>query len=183
MINVMIMVPLLFVSSLGLAQANDVKWYSGATIGFNHTNSEQFNVPSPKYSILGGYKLNDWLAVEAEIGKLSNDSGTYCNNASISNQCVTLKQKYSHLFLGLRVEKMATLNFGFTARIGAARTSVNTNIAKDNDKINFSSAVGLLWTVTEASKITLELQQIDYALTNDRHKNSVSSNLSFTMSF
>ncbi|NQY48052.1 MAG: outer membrane beta-barrel protein [Colwellia sp.] len=183
MINKMTMMALLFVSSLSAAQADDTQWYGGATIGFNHTNSEQFNVPSEKYSVLGGYKINDWLAVETEIGKLSNDSGTYCNASSISNQCVTLKQKYSHLFLGLRVEKMVTLNFGFTGRIGAARTRVSTNIAKDNDKISVSTAVGLIWTVTNASKITLELQQIDYALTNERHENAISSNLSFTMAF
>ena len=183
MINKMTMIPLLFISSLSLAQANDNKWYGGATIGFNHTNDDQLNVPSAKYSILGGYKLNDWFAVEAEIGKLSDESGTYCNDFSINNQCVTLKQKYGHLFLGVRVEKMATLNFGFTGRIGAARTSISNNIVEDNDKISFSTAVGLLWTVTDASKITLELQQIDYALTNDCHENSISSNLSFTIAF
>ena len=78
---------------------------------------------------------------------------------------------------------MVTLNFGFTGRIGAARSSVSANIAKDNDQISFSSSIGMLWTVTDSSKITLELQQIDYALINERHENLVSSNLSFTMAF
>jgi hypothetical protein len=183
MTNKIIVTALLFVSSLSLAQANEVKWYGGAAVGFNHTNDEQFNVRSQKYSLLGGYKLNDWLAVEAEIGKLNDDSGTYCNKYSTSDQCVTLKQKYSHLFLGVRAEKMATQHFGFTGRIGAARTVVSTNIAGDNDKINFSAAVGLLWRATETSKIILEFQQIDYALINDRHENTISSNLSFTMAF
>lgn len=184
MINKMTMIPLLFVSSLSLAQANETRWYGGAAFGFNHASvSEHFSVSNDKYSIIGGYKLNDWLAVEAEMGKLNNDSGTYCNDTSISNKCVTLKQKFNHLFLGLRVEKMVTLNFGFTGRIGAARTSVSTNIDQDNDHISFSPALGMLWTVTDTSKITLELQRIDYALINDRQENVVSSNLSFTMAF
>jgi len=184
MINKMIMIPLLFVSSLSLAQTNDTKWYGGATFGVNHTSvDEDLSVPSNKYSILGGYKLNGWLAVEAEMGKLQNDTGTYCNDYLIDNQCVNLKQTFNHIFLGVRAEKMVTLNFGFTGRIGAARSSVSANIAKDNNQISFSSSIGMLWTVTDNSKITLELQQIDYALINERHENLVSSNLSFTMAF
>jgi hypothetical protein len=184
MINKMMMIPLLFVSSLSLAQANDTKWYGGATFGVNHTSmDEELSVPSNKYSILGGYKLNDWLAVEAEIGKLANDTGTYCNDYWIDNQCVNLKQTFNHIFLGLRAETMFTLSLGFTGRIGAARSSVSANIAKDNDQTSFSSAIGGFWILTDNIRITLELQQIDYALINERHENIVSSNLSFTMAF
>ena len=59
MINKMIMIPLLFVSSLSLAQANDTKWYGGATFGVNHTSvDEDLSVPSNKYSILDACLLS-----------------------------------------------------------------------------------------------------------------------------
>jgi len=183
MINKLALLPLLLISSLCLAQDPAPQWYAGITAGFNHTDNDTLGDPDEKYGIKGGYILNHWLAVESEFVLHGNESDRFCDSAEFSNECVTLKQKYNYGFIGLRATKPVGNVFAFTARLGGALANYDSSLTGSESKFNVSGSLGMLWNIGQDSQLTLELQQVDYALTNKDHENIISSNLSFTMKF
>lgn len=183
MINKLALLPLLLISSLSLAQEPTPLWYAGITAGLNHTDSDTLGDPDTKYGIKGGYILNHWLAVESEFILHNNESNRFCDSAEFSNECVTLKQEYNYGFIGLRATKPVGNVFAFTARLGGALANYDSSLTGSESKFNASGALGMLWNIGQDSQLTLELQQVDYALANKTHENIISQNLSFTMKF
>ncbi|PAJ75094.1 hypothetical protein CJF42_06895 [Pseudoalteromonas sp. NBT06-2] len=59
----------------------------------------------------------------------------------------------------------------------------DSNLTGSESKFNVSGSLGILWNIGQTSQLTLELQQVDYALVNKAHENIISSNLAFTMKF
>jgi len=183
MINKLFLLPLILTSTISLAEEQNPQWYAGITAGFNHTDDDNIGDPDTKYGIKGGYILNHWLAVESEFVLHGNESNRFCDSAEFSNKCVILKQEYNYGFIGLRATKPVGNVFAFTARLGGALSNYDSSLTGNESKFNASGSLGMLWNIGQDSQLTLELQQVDYALANKDHENIISSNLAFTMKF
>jgi len=178
-----VLLPLLFASTLSYAEESTTNWYAGITAGFNHTDDDNIGDPDTKYGIKGGYNLNHWLSVESEYILHGNESDRFCDSPEFSNKCVTLKQDYNYAFIGFRATKPIGNIFAFTARLGGAFANYDSSLTGSESKFNVSGSLGMLWNIGQNSQLTLELQQVDYALANKASDNIISQNLSFTMKF
>lgn len=172
-----ILISILF-STICIAESENKLWYAGVTTGLSDSDSN-VNNEDFKYGLLVGYKLKEWLSIEAEITRYKTNNKRYSD--SYSNSYVNFTQQYKFAFMGMRATKYLGDVFGFTARLGAGYTTYKSTFERES-MLKVSSAVGMLWRIKDFT-ITNELQQVTYPIANSRNENDVSVNLSLKYRF
>lgn len=156
------------------------KWYMGVSFGYTlfladtmtiNSQSETLNGNGFNFGMLGGYKFNDYVALEMNIGQLghitnsSNSSFTY--DARVDNPSIDLLGSYP-VFSGYH----ATTSIFVQAGYGIAVTSYSSNtqalIGNASTQVTGSYNAGIGLNIDLRSNISVRVSdsyvQANYAL-------------------